>query len=74
LIKEEEINIIPEDTDVSEIDKLTGVPKPNDVLLFAIPMLAPYSTITTNKYKAKIQPGTLKRGRAAKTVRSLFST
>ena len=30
LIKEEEINMIPEDTDVSEIDKLTGVPKQGD--------------------------------------------
>lgn len=29
LIKEEDINVIPEDTDVSEIDKLTGVPRPN---------------------------------------------
>jgi len=36
----------------------------SDQLLFAIPMLAPYSTINTNKYKAKVTPGTLKRGRA----------
>ena len=63
---------MPESTDVSEIDKLTGVPKTNDQLLFAIPMLAPYSTINTNKFKAKILPGTLKRGRAQKTIRSLF--
>lgn len=73
LIKEEDINIIPEDTDVSEIDKLTGNPRANDGLLFAIPMLAPYTTITTNKYKAKVQPGTFKRGKAAKTVRGLFA-
>jgi len=73
LIKEEDINIIPEDTDVSEIDKLTGTPRANDGLLFAIPMLAPYTTITTNKYKAKVQPGTFKRGKAAKTVRGLFA-
>ena len=64
--------MVPEDTDVSEIDKLTGMPKPNDQLLFAIPMLAPYTTINTNKYKAKITPGTLKRGRAQKTIRQLF--
>jgi len=59
---------------VSEIDKLTGAPRANDVLLFAIPMLAPYTTITTNKYKVKVQPGTFKRGKAAKTVRQLFAT
>ena len=28
LIKEEDINLVPEDLDVSEIDKLTGIPKP----------------------------------------------
>ena len=44
----------------------------SDQLLFAIPMLAPYSTINTNKYKAKVTPGTLKRGRAQKTIRQLF--
>lgn len=35
-------------------------------------MLAPYSTINTNKYKVKVQPGTQKRGRAQKQVRALF--
>lgn len=29
LIKEEDINMVPESTDVSEIDKLTGMPKAN---------------------------------------------
>ena len=29
LIKEEDINMVPENTDVSEIDKLTGIPKNN---------------------------------------------
>lgn len=55
---------MPESVDVSEIDKLTGNPKPKDQLLFAIPMLAPYTTITQNKFKVKILPGTLKRGTA----------
>ena len=27
LIKDEDINIVPENTDITEIDKLTGVPK-----------------------------------------------
>lgn len=71
-MKEEDINLVPENVDVSEIDKLTANPKPNDGLLFALPMLAPYSTIQTNKYKVKVQPGTMKRGRAAKDIRSLF--
>jgi len=45
---------MPENTDVTEIDKLTGVPKSKDVVLFAIPMLAPYSTINTFKFKVKV--------------------
>jgi len=72
-MKEEDINLLPEDVDVAEIDKLTGNPKPKDNLLFALPMLAPYSTIQSNKYKVKIQPGTMKRGKAGKMIRSLFT-
>jgi len=72
LIKEEDINLVPETVDVSEIDKLTGNPKPTDELLFAVPMLAPYSTINTYKFKVKVLPGTQKRGTAQKSIRSLF--
>lgn len=72
IMKEEDITLVPENVDVSEIDKLTGNPTGKDGLLFALPMLAPYTTIMTNKYKVKVQPGTMKRGRAAKDIRSLF--
>lgn len=44
-MKEEDIQLVPESQDITEIDKLTGVPHRKDALLFAIPMLAPYSTI-----------------------------
>lgn len=46
--------MVPEQIDLAEIDKLTGVPKAGDHLLFAVPMLAPYSTVNTFKYKAKV--------------------
>ena len=62
-MKEEDINVLPEDVDVSEIDKLTGLPKPNDNFLFAVPMCSPYTTIQAFKYKVKIQPGPMKRGK-----------
>ena len=62
-MKEEDINLLPENVDVSEIDKLTGIPKANDNILFAIPMCSPYSTIQNYKYKVKLQPGTMKRGK-----------
>ena len=45
IMKEEDINLVPESQDVSEIDKLTGIPTRKDMLMFAMPMLAPYSTI-----------------------------
>ena len=72
ILKDEDINLVPESQDISEIDKLTGLPNRKDVLMFSIPMLAPYSTIQAYKYKVKITPGTQKRGRVQKTIRDLF--
>ena len=71
-MKEEDINLVAEDVDVAEIDKLTGVPKANDLVQGIVPMCAPYSAISTYKYKVKIQPGTLKRGKAMKLIKGLF--
>jgi len=71
-MKEEDINVVAENVDVTEIDKLTGVPKSNDITIGIVPMCAPYSAIQTYKYKVKIQPGTLKRGKAMKLIKSLF--
>lgn len=72
-MKEEDINVLPEDVDVNEIDKLTGVPKPNDIIQGLVPMCAPYSAITSYKYKVKLQPGQLKRGKAQKLIKNLFA-
>lgn len=72
LMKEEDINVVAEDVDVNEIDKLTGQPKPNDIIQALVPMCAPYSAISSYKFKVKIQPGTLKRGKAMKLIKSLF--
>lgn len=44
LIKEEDINLVPEDLDVSEIDKLTGIPRPGGkTLLTLLTLLRPTS-------------------------------
>ncbi|KAG8517729.1 Nuclear export mediator factor NEMF, partial [Galemys pyrenaicus] len=53
-------------------DSLTGQPHPEDVLLFAIPICAPYTTMTNYKYKVKLTPGTQKKGKAAKTALNNF--
>ena len=63
---------MPESSDISELDKLTGLPNRKDTSLFGIPMLAPYSTIQAYKYKVKLTPGTQKRGRVQKTIKDLF--
>ncbi|XP_073206323.1 ribosome quality control complex subunit NEMF isoform X2 [Lepidochelys kempii] len=50
------------------LNSLTGQPHSEDILLFAIPICAPYTTMTNYKYKVKLTPGTQKKGKAAKTA------
>lgn len=49
-----------------------GIPLPEDELLFAVPVVAPYNTMTNYKFKVKMTPGTGKRGKATKTALSMF--
>ncbi|XP_061854408.1 ribosome quality control complex subunit NEMF isoform X2 [Colius striatus] len=48
------------------LGSLTGQPHPEDVLLFAVPICAPYTAMANYKYKVKLTPGTQKKGKAAK--------
>ncbi|KFQ26947.1 Nuclear export mediator factor Nemf, partial [Merops nubicus] len=48
------------------LDSLTGQPHPEDILLFAVPICAPYTAMASYKYKVKLTPGTQKKGKAAK--------
>ncbi|XP_060789872.1 ribosome quality control complex subunit NEMF-like isoform X2 [Neoarius graeffei] len=50
------------------LDCLTGQPHPDDVLLFAVPVCAPYTALSNYKYKVKLTPGTQKKGKAARTA------
>ena len=52
---------------------MTGIPKQGDSLLFGVPMCAPYSVMNTHKYKAKVLPGTQKRGKGRKLIQEIFS-
>jgi hypothetical protein len=38
-----------------------------------IPMCAPYSTIKDNKFKVKLVPGGLKKGKAARSIMEYFA-
>ena len=42
------------------------------ILLFSVPVVAPYSTVLQYKYKVKLTPGTGKRGKACKTALAMF--
>lgn len=51
---------------------LTGCPLAEDVLLFAVPVCAPYGAVQNYKHKVKVTPGTGRRGKAAKTALTVF--
>nr|XP_023684122.1 nuclear export mediator factor NEMF isoform X1 [Paramormyrops kingsleyae] len=54
------------------LDSLSGQPHPEDVLLFAVPVCAPYTALTNYKHKVKLTPGTQKKGKAAQASLSSF--
>ncbi|XP_073030203.1 uncharacterized protein [Primulina eburnea] len=58
---------------LNDVDYLTGNPLPIDVLLYAVPVCGPYNALQSYKYHVKIIPGSLKKGKAAKTAMTLFS-
>ncbi|KAK4433847.1 Nuclear export mediator factor NEMF [Sesamum alatum] len=74
-MEEDDIHEIGEEEKekLNDVDYLTGNPLPNDVLLYAVPVCGPYNALQSYKYRVKIIPGTLKKGKAAKTAMSLFS-
>ncbi|XP_075982601.1 nuclear export mediator factor NEMF homolog Clbn isoform X2 [Anticarsia gemmatalis] len=58
--------------DTEMLCQLTGCPFTEDELLFAVPVVAPYSALHNYKYKVKLTPGGSKRGKAAKTAVQVF--
>ncbi|CAI9118907.1 OLC1v1020534C1 [Oldenlandia corymbosa var. corymbosa] len=73
-MEEDDIHEIGEEEKekLNDVDYLTGIPAPNDVLLYAVPVCGPYSALQSYKYRVKLVPGTVKKGKAAKTAISLF--
>ncbi|KLU83319.1 serologically defined colon cancer antigen 1 [Magnaporthiopsis poae ATCC 64411] len=51
-------------TELSALDSLVGTPQAGDEILEAIPVCAPYAAMARIKYKAKMQPGLQKKGKA----------
>jgi len=70
IMQEENIQELEEDEKekLTELDSLTGKPYQDDVLLFAIPVCAPYNAISNFKFKVKVTPGNTKKGKATKAA------
>ncbi|PFH58011.1 hypothetical protein XA68_14266 [Ophiocordyceps unilateralis] len=52
----------------ADLDALVGKPLPGDEVLEAIAVCAPWSALGKFKYKAKMQPGATKKGKAVREV------
>ncbi|PHH69750.1 hypothetical protein CDD82_7539 [Ophiocordyceps australis] len=59
---------IDEVEQTTALDVLVGTPLPGDELLEAVPVCAPWTALGRFKYKAKMQPGATKKGKAVKEV------
>lgn len=57
-----------ESAHLTQLDDLVGTPLPGDEILEAIPVCAPWLALTKNKYKAKMQPGQQKKGKALREI------
>jgi hypothetical protein len=59
--------------DTAELYRLTGKPLDGDVLVSAVPVCAPYHTLSQYTFRVKLTPGNLKRGKAAKQCLDIFT-
>jgi hypothetical protein len=73
---EESAEIVEEELEkLSELDTLTGQPRAEDSLLFAVPVCGPYAAMHKYKFKCKVAPGTMKKGKSVgAAVSSIFQT
>ena len=59
--------------DTVELGKLTSKPHADDLILFAVPVCAPYQTLSQYAYRAKLTPGNMKRGKASSACVEIFT-
>jgi hypothetical protein len=56
-----------------DIDKLFPNPTGEDKILYAVPVCAPYMSMKNFKFRVKLTPGSLKKGKAVKQAMDLFT-
>ncbi|KAG4303459.1 hypothetical protein PCK1_000423 [Pneumocystis canis] len=76
LLKKENFEVTDDKEKNYEInlDAFVFFPLPNDILIEAIPICAPYSSMVKYKYKIKLQPGTMKKGKAIRNIIAYWDT
>lgn len=57
-----------EAADLTWIPALVGTPTIDDQIIAAIPVCAPWAALGRYKYKVKLQPGSVKKGKAVKEI------
>ncbi|KAJ4263759.1 hypothetical protein NW762_005792 [Fusarium torreyae] len=70
VMMEEGVDMLDEDeaSQTTALDSIVGTPLPGDEILELIPVCAPWNALGRFKYKAKLQPGATKKGKAVKEV------
>ncbi|KAM0256722.1 hypothetical protein ACHAQJ_004789 [Trichoderma viride] len=58
----------------TNLDTLVGTPLAGDEIIEVIPVCAPWNALVRFKYKAKMQPGAVKKGKAVKEVLERLKT
>ncbi|KIW74086.1 hypothetical protein Z517_12496 [Fonsecaea pedrosoi CBS 271.37] len=57
-----------------DIDRLVPMPEPGDELVAAIPVVAPWTALTRQKYKIKLQPGNVKKGKVVREILGFWTS
>ncbi|KAL4807286.1 telomere recombination-domain-containing protein [Aspergillus unguis] len=66
--EDDEETAAAEAADMEWLDALVGTPHVDDDVLAAIPVCAPWASLGKYKYRVKLQPGTVKKGKAVKEI------
>ena len=54
--------------ELANLDAFVGTPLPGDEIVAALPVVAPWSALGKCKYKTKLQPGSVKKGKAVREI------
>ena len=76
ILEDENIKLL-DDKDresVTFLDALTGIPREDDVIHFAMAVCAPLSAMSNYKYRVKMLPGTSRKGQATKHAMHIFQS